>query len=281
MAIPNINDLKFDDIGMAVKKARPSFTILYSAGGVGKSTISAYNPNPVILPVGRETGAERCIDFGIPCFENTKERPAVEFVFACMAKLLKTEHNRKTLIMDNLGTYREAVDEQIEDDNKGVDLNAFGKRQALAYPYYTRLLAGFDLLMKKKAMNIVLLAHSSPINVNLPNGDYYQTITIHAPRGDNTHVVSLLEARAHNVLYLKAETQTRKIKGALGVEKTIGSIGNVKRMVYTRQTGLYFAKSRGNMQEAYEITETDDPVELLKDRSNESIIKLWADVYGE
>jgi hypothetical protein len=279
MAIPKLDDIKIDGIELAKPKERPQFTVLYSAGGVGKSTISSYSPSPVIIPIGRETGQERMIDFGVPCFENTKEIPPIHFVFGCIQKLLKSEHGRKTAIFDNLGSFREAVDEDVEEDNKGVDLNAFGKRQGLSFNYYGRLLAGFDALMKKKGMNIILLAHSVPINVNLPDGTYYQKTAIHAPAGDNTNVRGLLEARAHNVLYLRSETRTRSVTGALGVKKIIGAETGVKRVIYTKETGTYFAKSRGDLEESYEIDQTESATDLLKKQSNESIIKLWADIY--
>jgi 5-methyltetrahydrofolate--homocysteine methyltransferase len=39
----------------------------------------------------------------------------IDFVFGAVAKLLKTDHTRKTVVFDNLGCYREAVDEDVEE----------------------------------------------------------------------------------------------------------------------------------------------------------------------
>ena len=282
MAIPqDLKSIKYGNIKLAVKKSRPQSTVIYGSGGVGKSVIACYSPNPVIIPMGRETGQERFIDYGVPCYENNEELPYIDFVYGCIASLLYTEHSRKTVIFDNLGTYREIVDEDVEKDNKGVDLSAFGKKQALGYPYYPKLLAGFDALMKKKEMNVILLAHSIPVNINLPDGTYYQRIGIHAPRGDNTNVAGLLEARFHNVLYLRSESRTRKVKGVMGQEKTIATESEVKRVIYTKESGTYYAKSRFDLEEVYEIESMPDATELIKKRSNESIIKLWNDIYKE
>lgn len=280
MAIPDFNKIKFDDIEIAVRKPRPQFTIIYGHGGLGKTTAACYAPNPVIIPIGRETGQERMIDYGVPTFENTKDMSPIEFVFGAMARLLKTEHSRTTAIFDNIGTYREAVDEDVEQDNKGVDLSAFGKKQSLGYPYYGRLLAGFDMLMRKKNMNIILIAHDVLYNVNLPDGTYYQRTGIAAPAGENTNVRGLLEARAHNVLYMRSETTTRKIKGAMGNEKTISSESDIKRMIYTKPMGTFFAKSRGDLDEVYQIENTENVTDLLKNKTNETLTKLFNDIHG-
>lgn len=280
MSIPDFNKIKFDDIEIAVRKPRPQFTIIYGHGGLGKTTAACYAPNPVIIPIGRETGQERMIDYGVPTFENTKDMSPIEFVFGAMARLLKTEHSRTTAIFDNIGTYREAVDEDVEQDNKGVDLSAFGKKQSLGYPYYGRLLAGFDMLMRKKNMNIILIAHDVLYNVNLPDGTYYQRTGIAAPAGENTNVRGLLEARAHNVLYMRSETTTRKIKGAMGNEKTISSESDIKRMIYTKPMGTFFAKSRGDLDEVYQIENTENVTDLLKNKTNETLTKLFNDIHG-
>ena len=280
MAIPKLSDLSFDDIELAKPAQKnPQFTVLYGKGGVGKTTLAAYSENPVIVPVGRETGHEIHANWGIPTFANTQERPPLDFLFGCMARLLKTEHSRKTLIVDNLGTYREAVDEDVDADNINEKLDAYGKRQSLAYPYYTKLLAGFDALMKKKEMNIILLAHEVQFNINKEDGTYFSRTGIHCPAGENTNVRALLEARAHNVLYMRSEPPTRKAKDAMGQEKLIATGGAPKRIIYTKPHGSFFAKCRVNMEPYYEIESSDTEEDLLKHRNNADMIKFWQDLY--
>ena len=265
--IPNLSDIKFDSITLSEKKNFPQFSVIYGSGGIGKTYLAVHTENPVIIPIGRETGQEAYINKGIPCFQAPEGMPALDFVFGAIAKLLKTNHNRKTVVFDNLGTYRECVDEDVEKDaGKDNDkLDAYGRRQALSYPYYTRLLAGFSALMTKKNMNIILIGHSVNVNINLGDS-YYQRIGIHAPRGDNTNVAALLEARAHNIFYLKGETQTRKVKGPLGQDKVIATAG-LKRTLFTKESGTFYAKSRFDIEEYYEIGD------------DESIKQLWRDVH--
>jgi hypothetical protein len=280
MAIPDLSKIKIEGIELEQPgQHHPQFTVIYGKGGTGKSTVACYSPNPVVLPIGRETGHEIPAAYGVPTFCNKGALAPLSFVFGCIAKLLQGEHSRKTLIVDNIGTYRECVDEDVEEDNKGQDLKAFGRAQALAYPYYTKLLAGFDALMKKKAMHIILLGHEVQYNINREDGSYYARTGLHVPAGENTNVRALIEARAHNVLYLRSEPQTRKAKDAMGQEKLIATGGTPKRILYTKPQGNFFAKCRVNMEQYYEIENSDTEESLLKDKTNESIQLIFEHLY--
>lgn len=277
MAIKDLDKIDFSAIGLAPKaEKRPQFTVIYGQGGLGKTTAACYSPDPVIIPIGRETGHERMVEFGIPAFQN----PGIDnlsFVFGSLAKLLKTEHSRKTVILDNIGTYREIVDEDVEADNKGQDLKAYGRGLAIAFPYYTRLLSGIAMLMKK-GINVVLIAHDVNFNVNLEDGNYYSRVGINAPAGENTNVRGLIEARAHNVLYMIGENPTIPVKAG-GRTKYMATGGKIDRVIYTKPTGKFFAKSRVNLDSSYVISHSETDEELLKNRTNPTLIKLWQDIY--
>ena len=148
----------------------------------------------------------------------------------------------------------------------------------MEYPYYTKLLAGIDQLLKK-GLHVILLAHDVSYNVNLESGEYYSRTRIAAPAGDNTNVVGLLEARAHNVFFIQGENPTTVVKGAGGKNKQVATSGAISRVIYTKPAGTFFAKSRVNLEHFYEIDASDTEEDLLKHRANPSLIKLWEDVY--
>jgi hypothetical protein len=277
MALPtkdqafDLKSLDFESKIKAKPDKKPQFTTLFSKGGMGKSTIASYSPDPIIIPVGRETGHERMCVPKFPTYSEMNLTP-IEHVFACMQWVLRSEHTRKTLIIDNVGSYRESVDEDVETSNPGIDLKAYGKGAAFSYPYWTRLLAGIDAIMKKRDMHVILLGHDGVYNVNLPDGSYYQKISINAPRGENT-----------NVFYLKGEDMViadkRGIVSKDGPTKKYATTGNTKRIIYAKPRGEAFAKSRPGMNDYYEIENSESEEELLQKRSNESIIQFWNDVY--
>jgi len=287
MALPknfdefDLKSFDFESKITAKPEKKPQFTCIYGKGGVGKSSLYCYAEAPIIIPVGRETGNEKMHVHKFPTADEMKLSP-INHVFACIAWALKTEHSRKTLIISNLGSFREVADEDVEESNKGVDLKAYGKGAALAYPYYTRLLAGIDMLMKKRDMHVILEAHEGPYNVNLPDGSYYSRISVNAPRGENTNVQGLIEARAHNVFYMREEAlaiaDKRGIVNANGPTKKYATSGATRRIIYTKPRGEFFAKSRANLEEFYEIENSETEEELLKNRTNQSIIKLFEDM---
>jgi len=290
MALPT-KDLDFDlkslDFESKIKakpEKKPQFTVIYGKGGIGKSTMASYSPYPIIIPVGKETGHERMCVPKFPSYAEMNLTP-INHVYACMQWVLRAEHTRKTLIIDNVGSYREGVDDDVEDSNKGVDLKAYGKGAAFGYPYWTRLLSGVDAVMKQRDMHVILLGHDGSYNVNNPDGSYYQKISINAPRGENTNVQGLLEARAHNVLYVKGEDQIiadkRGIVNKDGPVKKYATSGATRRVVYTKPRGDFFAKSRVNMEEYYEIEQSETEEELLHKRTNPTLIQLFKDLYHD
>lgn len=284
MALPkNLHDfdlkaLKIESKITSKPEKKPQFSVIYGKGGIGKSSLASYSHDPIILPVGRETGHEGMY---VPKFPNSDEMglSIINHVFACLSWVIKNEHTRKTLIIDNGGSYREGVDEDVESSNVGVDLKAFGKGASFAYPYYTRLMAAIDEVIKRRNMNVILLAHDGAYNVNLPDGTYFQKISVNMPGGENTNVRGLIEARAHNVFYMVNESPTMNVKNNFGVTKKIATSGNVSRVIYTKPAGNFFAKSRVNLDDYYPIIDSGSEEELLKDRTNPDMVRFWSDVY--
>lgn len=286
MALPkNIHDfdlkaLNFESKITSKPEKKPKFTIIYGKGKIGKTTVASYSPDPIIIPVGRETGVEEMAVHKFPNYEEMGLIP-IDHLFSCFKWIISAEHSRKTLIIDNTTSYREIVDEDVEKSNIGVDLKAFGKGSALAYPYWMLLLSSIDHVMKKRDMHVILLGHEGFYNENLPDGSYYQKISINAPRGENTNVVAALEARAHNVLRMTNEISTVKVKNNFGTVKQIASQGNISRSIYTQPKGNYFAGSRADLDDRYDICDSDNDKDLLHLRNNPDIIRLWNDIYRE
>lgn len=277
MALPKQSDLKLTDVKIGKPTIGAQFSVVMGGGGVGKSTFASYSPSPVIIPVGTETGHKR---MDIPCFQNEKGIHPLLHLYQSIQWLLTQEHKRETVIIDNFTSYREVVEKDVEKDNVGVDLNAFGKKNALGYPYYAHLLSAISELMTQRNLHVILICHDAPYTINEPDGSYYQRISVSAPSGDNTNVRKLIEAKADNVFYIVSECPTMIAKDKFGTKKKIATKADVKRIIYTKETGNFFAKSRVNMELFYEIENTMNENDLLKLRNNKSIINFWADAYA-
>jgi len=286
MALPkNLHSTDFKPFDFTKKiKSAPErgaqFSVIYAQGGGWKSTISSYAKNPIILPVWLETG-HRVAD--CPKFPEIGEYEGlspINHVFSAINWLLKEDHSRKTLIIDNLGSFREAVVNDVQTDNPN-EKTAF-KLAVLYYGYYPYLLEAIATLMNKRGMDVILLAHSGSVTVNQADGTWYDTTSINAPQGKNTNARELIEARANNVFYIKNQPVTMDDKRGLGLDskkKYITSSG--KKVIYTRPREDFFAKCRLDMQDSYQIDKSDNIHELLTLKNNESIIDCWRDFYAD
>ncbi|MDD4893547.1 MAG: AAA family ATPase [Candidatus Rickettsiella isopodorum] len=279
--IPDINNIDLSGIGLATPKARPQFTVLYGPGKIGKTSAACYSESPVILPIGNESGQEIMIKYGVPCLENTSDMPEINFIFGALAMLMKKDHTRKTVIIDNLSRFREVVDNDVAKDNVGVDLSTFGKAQSLSFPYYKRLIMAIKMLMAKRNMHVILIAHDVNYNVQLENGSYYTKTGILAPAGENTNVRSLIETTAHNVVYLKEEAKVLRTSTPMGQKKQIGLQDEIKRVIHTRSNSAFFAGTYNKLEEKYEIDNTENYEDLYKNKTNETLIKFFKDLYEE
>jgi hypothetical protein len=275
----DLSALNFESKINAKPIIAPQFTIIYGKGGVGKSSLTSYAKAPIILPLGRETGHEKMC---IPKLPNHTELgiDPVSHVFAAFKWLRDAQHTRQTLIIDNVGAYKDIVEDDVEEANKGVDLKAYGKGSALAYPYWSRLARGIDMLMKKRGMDVILLGHDGTYTINNPDGSYYQKISVNAPSGEKTNVRADLERQAHNVFYIQEEALVAEEKRGMPQEGKKYAIGvKPKRVIYTQSVGNIFAKRRVQMQDRYIIKESPDQTALLKTRTNESIQQFFKDLY--
>lgn len=287
MSLPKREDLNIDRVKVEHgAKTMPQFTVIYGKGDTGKTTLACHSPAPILIPVGRELCHEK---FHVHKIPNTEKLNPILHLFEAMEFLRKKPHSRKTLVIDNLSCYREAVEEDVidtypaEGDRKATSLGdyGYGKGQAYAFNYYTRLLEGIDRLIKEREMHVILIAHEVLHTVNLPDGKYYQKTGIYAPTGDKTNVCGLLEQRANNVLYIRCEDEVRAVKNHMGIERRIVMPGRKQqRIVYTKPYGDVFAKTKSDIDSAIEIEHTDNINSLNKELNNPSILKLFERLYA-
>lgn len=284
--IPNnlyaINTDKFDfNKKIKTESVRGAqFSVIYAQGGGWKTTISSYANRPIMLPVGHETGhrVAECAKF--PSFSDYENGCPIEHVFAAINWLLKEKHSRKTLIIDNLGSYRESVDKDVANTYPN-EKNAF-KIAPLAFQYWRYLLEAISVLMNKREMDVILLAHTGLYKKNNTDGTWVDLISINAPQGTNTNARELIEARANNVFYVRDEPilldDTRGMMPVAG-KKRVVSAG--KKKIYTRPKEDFFAKTRLPLEESYILERSDNLHDLLSLKNNESILTFWRDFYED
>ena len=213
--------------------------------------------------------------------------PIIHF-FTCINYLLTKEHSRKTVIIDNLTSYREILEEDIvktfklKDEKTATSLGdfEFGKGQMHALQYYKRLLAGIDALLKQRQLHVILIAHDGYHTINKHDGSYYQKLSLNAQGGDNTNARTLFESRAHNVLLMTCEDVVVDRTSSMGVKRKMASGLPTNRIIYTKQTSAFFAKTKSAIEKSIIVEESENEHELLHELSNPTYKQLFIDLYS-
>ena len=287
MALP-AKDAKITDWGFDLKitnqiERKPQLTVIYSAGGGGKTTVSSYAKKPIILPVYLETGADvvACPKFP-PC--GADQNP-VHHVFAAIRWLMEAKHTRETLVIDHASALRAAVQADVLQDLGKTEKGNAPPAYTVAgqsYPYYGALLAYIYRLQRKRGMDVILLAHSEKYTDWVDDKGIDQ-ISLSAISGEKTNVRLLFEGQADNVYCIKNNPVVagREEKGVT-VKKTNIIVGQGKTVIYTRPKQQYFAKNRlaFHMANEYEILPCEDEMALKYAKTEQSIINFWRDFYN-
>jgi hypothetical protein len=284
MALPDKKPDNFNHIKIT-RDTNPGaqFTVIYGKGDVGKTATAIYSPEPVIIPVGTERCHRKFPAFKIENIDNT---PPLVHLFDAMQYLITQEHSRKTVIIDNLSTFRAITESDVVDTYpvnkegkkaKGIGDYGYGKGQAYAFGYYARLLDGIDALLNK-GIHVILIAHEAQHTINLPNDTYYQETGIYAPTGDKTNVKGLLEAKANNILYLRTEANVRKSSNAMQEKSRMATLAPISRVIYTRQTGLFFAKTKSALPDYIEVEQSEN-FDDLASLKNPTLKYLFEELY--
>ena len=238
----------------------PYFLTIYGDGGIGKSglCLSARDPFYVSIdPYGADwIPAPKFIgNDGKVYFPKTSEE------LLDMTKLLlkksfvdSLEKPVGTVIIDGLGFaqrlfYKDIVEKNPFTTTKEpkkvesiVDLGYDG--QGMVMQYWERLL-NMVHPFKKRGINVIFITHSIKVNDTSPSGDTYKRIDMELQAYGNHNVPGLLKKECDAIYYMSGEVNTITKN-----RKTSADGRNTSQlMVSTRQTSLFYAKTRPGINE--------------------------------
>ena len=248
---------------------------IYGNGGVGKTWLSSYADDPMIIPL--ESGANH-----VPC-KKFKSRPKnVDEVFEMVRHIIKNPTICKTVVFDSAGYYQSMSYADIMkkhpttggNDPKpvsGISDYPFHKGYAMALPYFEKLLVAIDAL-QAKGLNVIIITHSALKNAQTEGGDSYKVTDFALQSSSNGDVCELLRRRLDVCLYMQSMARTGKKKGGFGGSTTVAMVGSRPEvLVHTRATSSYFAKVRTANETEVEDTYVIDPDDI--DGSSRAIFK--------
>lgn len=172
----------------APRGQRPIIATLVGEGGMGKTTLAASFPNPIILRVEDGTASLA----GRQDVALTPLLPSSQAVIDALNALGTEDHPFRTVVIDSVTQLNTVIEaEVVAADPKARSINqamgGYGAgHSAVSERHRTiRDLAG--RLQATRGMNVVFIAHADSETVELPDADPYTRYTIRMHRKSVAH----------------------------------------------------------------------------------------------
>jgi hypothetical protein len=209
-------------------KASPVRAVIYGTEGIGKSTLAAQFPTPLILDTEDGTGRIDCAR--VLC------RDALELESA-MLDLVGDPQGFKTVVIDSADWWeRHLIDHMLrKSSKKSIEDFGFGKGYTMLAEVASKGLGLADQLVAK-GLHVVFVAHSIVKRTSPPDEtDGYDRYELKLTR----QVAPLLREWCDLLLF--CNYKTRLVEGSDGRKK---ATGGKTRVMYAERSAAYDAKNR-------------------------------------
>jgi hypothetical protein len=215
------------------KQELPPRICIFGGHGIGKSTIASQFPKPIFIST--EDGLASLDVVSFPRAET------VDDVAQNIRTLIKEDHDFKTVVLDSVDWLVEPlITGDIESKHDAKEL-AYGKGQMMIAEAFRELLSGFDVLRKKRDMNVVLIAHSSIVRYEDPRSEPYDRYQPKLPNRCN----ALLQEWVDVLAFAGFRIIVKKSDVGFNNSVTRG-ITTGERLLHMIENPAYVAKNRYN-----------------------------------
>jgi hypothetical protein len=215
------------------KQELPPRICIFGGHGIGKSTIASQFPKPIFIST--EDGLASLDVVSFPRAET------VDDVAQNIRTLIKEDHDFKTVVLDSVDWLVEPlITGDIESKHDAKEL-AYGKGQMMIAEAFREMLSGFDVLRKKRDMNVVLIAHSSIVRYEDPRSEPYDRYQPKLPNRCN----ALLQEWVDVLAFAGFRIIVKKSDVGFNNSVTRG-ITTGERLLHMIENPAYVAKNRYN-----------------------------------
>lgn len=222
------------------RRDAPVRCVIYGPPGVGKTTMAAAFPSPILLRV--EDGAS---EIDVPTFGGVVQ--SMQDLDGAL-NALRADHTFKTLIIDSIDWLEPIIwSYTAKSQNKdSIEDFGYGKGYVMAADVWRRVLAKLDVLVSK-GMNVVLIAHSQTTRFDPPDSEPYMRydIKLHSRASDVIKEWASAIYFINYVVTVRAESAVKRTKGK--------GVGDGARCVYTSERPAFIAKSRKALPDSFDI----------------------------
>jgi hypothetical protein len=209
-------------------KSAPVRCVIYGTEGIGKSTLAAQFPNPIILDTEDGTGRIDCAR--VVCHDSLTLESA-------LLDLIGDAQGFKTVVIDSADWAERQILEHLlkKASKRSIEDFGFGKGYTMLAEACSRILGLGDQLIAK-GVNVVFVAHATIKRTSPPDEtDGYDRYELKLTRQTGP----LFKEWADLLLF--CNYKTKLVEGSDGRKKATG--GKV-RLMYAERSAAYDAKNR-------------------------------------
>lgn len=234
-----------------VPKDRPIICTITGDGGLGKTTLAATFPNPIVIRAEDGLQAIRS-DLRPAAFPLIKK---VDDLWAQLTTLVTQEHDYRTVVIDSTSALeRMFIEHVLESDPKAKSINqalgGYGAGMNAVASMHGRVRKAAGILNERKGMHVVFVCHADTETMELPDQDPYTRYSLRLSKKSMAPYVDDVDL----VGFLKLETFT---KGD-GERKKAFSDGT--RIMVCYSTAANVSKNRYGITEDIVVREGVNPL---------------------
>lgn len=219
---------------------KPPRLIVYGVPKIGKTTLAASAPNPVVIQT--EDGADQIDVARFPLAQTYAD------VMASLTQLATEEHAFETVVIDSLDWFEPMVWADVvrnrPQNEKGqpagsIEDYGYGKGFVYALDGWREFISAINYLRDEKNMGVIMTAHSRVAKFDPPDGESFDRYDIKLHRG----ATGLLQEHSDAILFVNYEMHVTKQDQGFG-RKVAKAIGAGNRVIHTEERPAYLAGNR-------------------------------------
>lgn len=218
--------------------------VLFGTSAIGKTSMGAETPNPILIDVEGGTGTLRIPSFGL--LKTYQE------VIEVIRVLYRDPHDRLTAVFDSLDWFEPLVWEETCRRHrwKTIEDPGYGKGFLAADVVWREFLDALNALRIKRGMSILLIAHSTVQRFESPTSEAYDRFSIKLHKRASAIVAEAVDCIW---FYTYRINITHDRAGGFGKDGKARATGSGQRVIYTTERPGYVAKNRYSMPPVIDI----------------------------
>jgi len=227
------------------KAEKPPIMLVHATGGVGKTTLGASAPNPVVIQT------EDGLHYPVQTFGLMKTWAEV---MEALGALYTEQHDYRTLVIDSVDWLEPLVWAETcrrgdgQKTYRSIEDFGFGKGYTAALNVWREYVEGITALRDEKGMTIFQIAHTETKRFDSPEHDPYDRYQIKLHKAAS----ALLVEHCDIVGFMNYRVST--VKTDVGFKKQVTrGVGGGMRALFVEERPAFVAKNRFSMPDAIDL----------------------------